>query len=465
MSDNAAVLQGSLWARDLGRRYPALGEEREVDVVVVGAGIAGLVTATLLKDAGCDVLVIERDVIGGVATRNTTAKVTALQGTTLSRIATSRDADAALAYASAQMDAVIGLRQLIESKGIDCALTTADAITFGSHDDGAARVNEEIHAARRAGLPVESTEDIGFPIEVKAAARLRDQFHMNPALLCRGLAEHLGDDAIVEYTGVDEIDEHDRAVTVTTENARVRARYAVLATQSPIIDPMLLANRCVPSQSYAIAATTDFEIPNTMCLSADEFTISLRPAMDGDEPVLIVGGNGHHVGDFASPKRWNELEVWAEKLGQIQVRHRWATHDLVTTDYVPFVGLLRPSSESRFVATGFGKWGMTNSYVAARLITDMIAGNEAAPWAPTFDSTRVRSTLTRNMATAGSTAVHHLVGDRLAGRPEPRCTHQGCVLRRDDALDTWDCPCHGSRFDRKGDVLQGPANTPLKSDS
>ncbi|MEY2425738.1 MAG: hypothetical protein QOI61_1310, partial [Actinomycetota bacterium] len=246
---------------------------------------------------------------------------------------------------------------------------------------------------------------------------------------------------------------------------RVRARYAVLATQSPIIDPMLLANRCVPQQSYAIAATTDFDIPNTMCLSTDEFTISLRPAMSDGQPVLIVGGNGHHMGDFASPLRWNDLEVWAEKLGQVEVLHRWATHDLVTTDYVPFIGRLRPNFDCRFVATGFGKWGMTNGYVAARLIADAIAGTETSPWASTFDSTRLRATLTRNIATAGSAAVHHLVGDRLARRSEPRCTHQGCVLRRDEALDTWDCPCHGSRFDRKGDVLQGPANTPLKISS
>jgi glycine/D-amino acid oxidase-like deaminating enzyme len=465
MSNNSAVLHGSLWSRELERRYPALSEDREVDVVVVGAGLAGLVTATLLQDAGCDVLVIERDVIGGIATRNTTAKVTALQGTTLSKIAATRDADAALAYASAQVDAVIGLRRLIESKGIDCALTTADAITFAAHDDGAERVTDELDAALRAGLAVESTNEIGFPIEVKAAVRLRDQFHMNPGLLCRGLADNLGDDAIVEYTSVQDVDEHDRVVTVTTENARVRAGHAVLATQSPIIDPMLLANRCVPAQSYALAVTIDRDIPDTMCLSADDFTISLRPAMADDQPVLIVGGNGHAVGDFASPMRWNELEVWAEKLGQIEVLHRWATHDLVTSDYVPFIGRLRPSSECRYVATGFGKWGMTNSYVAAQLITDAVTGAEAKPWAPTFDSTRVRATLTRNIAKAGSAAAHHLVADRLTGRPEPRCTHQGCVLRHDDALDTWDCPCHGSRFDRAGNVLQGPANSPLKSDS
>src|SRR5689334_1529356 len=200
---------------------------------------------------------------------------------------------------------------------------------------------------------------------------------------------------------------------------------------------MLLTNRCTPMQSYAISVRIDGELPLTMCLSADDFTISLRPALFNGERVLIVGGNGHRMGDSSSPDRWSALEVWAEKhFGHVEVLHRWATHDLVTTDHVPFIGRLRSSAQRRWVATGFGKWGMTNSYVAARLITDAIRDIEPAPWATTFDSTRVRSTLTTEMASIGTTAMHHLFGDRIARRPEPRCTHQGCVLRHDDALDT-----------------------------
>jgi hypothetical protein len=227
---------------------------------------------------------------------------------------------------------------------------------------------------------------------------------------------------------------------------------------------MLLANRSVPMQSYAIAMSIPNAIPNTMCLSADDFTISLRPATGVDgTPLLIVGGNGHHMGEGATVARWGDLEVWAEKyLGQIEVWNRWATHDLVTTDHVPFIGKLKSTGDRQWVATGFGKWGMTNGYVAARLITDGITGAEPKPWASTFDSTRVRSTITKEAVKAGGVATHHLIGDRIARRPEPRCTHQGCVLREDEALGTWDCPCHGSRFDADGAVIQGPANTPLK---
>ena len=460
----SVALSASLWAQSLERQYPAVSEDRSVDVVVVGAGIAGMLTATLLAQTGREVLVIERDVVGGVATRNTTAKVSALQGTTISAIA-AHSADAALAYATAQLDAVHGLPSLIEGMGIDCALTRADAYTYAAHEEGVRRVAEELRAAQAAGLAVEPTADIGFPIDVQAAIVLRNQFHMNPALLCRGLADALPEDALAEYTSVSEMHEDNGEVTVTTaEGCRIRAQHAVIATQSPIFDPSLLANRCVPMQSYAIAMAVPRDVPNTMCLSADDFTISLRPATAQDgEQLVIVGGNGHQMGESASAERWSDLEVWAEKyLGEIGVRYRWATHDLVTTDRVPFIGRLRGTAERSWVATGFGKWGMTNSYVAARLITDAITDAPAKPWAATFDSTRVRSTMTKEVMKAGATATHHLIGDRIARRPEPRCTHQGCVLREDDALGTWDCPCHGSRFDADGAVIQGPANTPLK---
>jgi glycine/D-amino acid oxidase-like deaminating enzyme len=462
---NSPALSASLWAQGLERQYPALSEDRSVDVVVVGAGIAGLLTATLLRAAGRQVLVVERDVVGGVATRNTTAKVSALQGTTLSKIADARDADAALAYATAQVDAVHNLAALITDMGIECAMTRADAFTYAAYDEGVRRVAEELRAAQAAGLPVESTDTIGFPVDVQAAIVLRDQFHMNPAQLCRGLADALPDDAVAEYTSVSDINESNGSVTVTTDNGScVTAQHVVIATQSPIVDPMLLANRCTPMQSYAIAITAPADVPNTMCLSADDFTISLRPATAQDgTPLLIVGGNGHRMGESATAERWSDLEVWADKyLSQVDVQYRWATHDLVTTDHVPFVGRLRSTAQRSWVATGFGKWGMTNGYVAARLITDAITEAAPQPWAPTFDSTRVRSTITKEVVKAGGVATHHLIGDRITRRPEPRCTHQGCVLRHDDALGTWDCPCHGSRFDSDGAVIQGPANSPLK---
>jgi glycine/D-amino acid oxidase-like deaminating enzyme len=283
---------------------------------------------------------------------------------------------------------------------------------------------------------------------------------MNPADLCTSLAAALGNGSVFEHTTVAAIDENEGGCVVKTDTGhRIDAQHVVIATQSPIVDPMLIANRCKPTQSYAIAVRADGNTPDAMYLSADDFTISLRPAVVDGERFLIVGGNGHEMGKAPTAGRWATLERWAsEHIGAGEVVRRWATHDLSATDHVPFVGRAAPTSQRRWLATAFGKWGMTNAYVAARIIADGVEQKDPAPWAATFDSTRVRSTtINREFLSAGKNAFEHLVIDRIARRPEPRCTHQGCVLRKDDELNTWDCPCHGSRFDADGTVLQGPA--------
>jgi glycine/D-amino acid oxidase-like deaminating enzyme len=242
----------------------------------------------------------------------------------------------------------------------------------------------------------------------------------------------------------------------------VSASHVVIATQGPIVDPAFLANRCTPMQSYALAARVPGAVPTGMYLSCDSDPRSLRPALVDGELFAIVGGAGHHMGDdAAAPGRWEMLAAWTqEHFGPSEVTHRWATHDLIPSDHVPFIGNLGPRAQRRWVATGFAKWGMTNGYVAAKIISERIGGG-SVPWASTFDSTRVASTLTRDLLSIGVTATRALVVDRVTRREAPRCTHQGCVLREDRALGTWDCPCHGSRFDKDGSVIQGPANRPL----
>ncbi len=461
-----SVLSSSLWAQELAGAYPSLTENRTADVVVIGAGIAGLVTATLLAQSGHGVLVIDRDVVGGVATRNTTAKVTALQGTMLSAITKARGVETTRQYAAAQIDAVDGLRSLIETLGVDCAMTPATALTFSFGTQAAYKIEAEFDAAADAGLLVTRNPSTDLPFDIADAVALENQFHIDPARLCRALAERLGPNHVFERTTVVDVtkDEHEGCIVKLDGGHHVTARHVVVATQSPIVDPLLLANRCKPMQSYATALKTAAAIPESMSIAADDFTVSLRPATVDGKHYLILGGNGHPVGEPSDASRWDTLEDWARThLGDIEVAHRWATHDLVAVDHVPFIGRLMPRTEGTWVATAFGKWGMTNAYVAARLIRDAIDGKEAPSWAGAFDSTRIRSTLNRDLVTAGSTAVQHLVVDRVERRSEPRCTHQGCVLRKDDALDTWDCPCHGSRFDKDGKPLQGPAVRSLAS--
>jgi glycine/D-amino acid oxidase-like deaminating enzyme len=455
-----------VWADRTTPTYAPVSGERRANVVVVGAGLCGLFTATLLVRAGRDVLVVDRHDVGGVATRNTTAKISALQGTTYRTIASARGHEVAADYAAAQLDAVAGIRALIDELGIDCALTEAPAYTYGTEPQTEAQLREEYDAASSAGLPVHWDDDTELPFPVVGAVRLDGQLHFDPEACCDAIARWLGDERVATHSAVMGVEESSDGCRVDIEGgAVVRAEHVVLATQAPIVDPGLLTNRCAPSQSYAVAARLAGDVPAGMYLSCDEAVRSLRPAVHDGAPIAVIGGEGHPMGaPEATTERWATLERWtARHFGAAEVTHRWATHDLVPTDRVPFIGRLGPRSHRRWVATGLAKWGMTNSYVAAKLISEELDGRRV-PWSNAFDSTRIASSVNRELLSAGRNAATHLLVDRITRRPEPRCTHQGCVLREDRALGTWDCPCHGSRFDADGQVIQGPATAPLDLD-
>jgi glycine/D-amino acid oxidase-like deaminating enzyme len=436
---------------------------RSTGVVVIGGGIAGLLTATLLARRGANVLVLDRYEIGGIATRNSTAKISALQGTAYRTITRRRGSQVAAAYALAQLDALAGYRELAGDLGVAGLLVESPAFTYATEPAAAERAHDEHEVARAAGLAARWVTDTELPFDVIGAVRLDHQLHLDPGSFCAALAERLGPARLAGASPVVEIQEGRTGCTLTLANGgTVSAEHAVITTQAPIVDPAFLVNRCRPMQSYAIAAALGRAVPTGLYLSCDEQVRSLRPAIVDGVTVAVVGGEGHPMGsESADPARWAALARWtAEHFGDVEVKHRWATHDLVPTDHVPFIGRLQAGSDRRWVATGFAKWGMTNADAAARLISEGMAGREVE-WGFAFDSTRLRPSINRELASAGRTAAARIVIDRIARRPEPRCTHQGCVLRKDAALDTWDCPCHGSRFSAAGDVVQGPATTAL----
>jgi nitrite reductase/ring-hydroxylating ferredoxin subunit len=193
---------------------------------------------------------------------------------------------------------------------------------------------------------------------------------------------------------------------------------------------------------------------------------SLRPALLDGASCLVVGGEGHVVGepgDRPPRDRWAALERTARELGAGEATHRWAAHDLVTSDQLPFVGLCRPGAARTWVASGFAKWGISTAMLAADQLAQQLQGGEPET-AELLDPRRLADSATTRMAKGAVRSVRHLVVDRVADavhrERHPRCTHLGCVLAFDEDEQTWECPCHGSRFERDGEVVAGPAATP-----
>ena len=480
--------------------YPALEDDAEFDVAVIGGGIAGVSAALLLKRDGLRVAVLERGVVCGGASGFTTAKVSALQATKLSEIDDLHGPDGAAAYAAASLAAVARIDELVREEGLDCGWERVAAYTYAADEEQVDAVVHEAHLALAAGLDVQLTTAVPLPFGVAQAVCLPDQGQLDPVRYVRGLAAAVDGDGsrVFESTAVATVEEGSPCRVRTHDGPTVTARDVIVATNYPLLDRGLFFTRMEATRSYLVAARVRGGAPDGMLITAGEPSRSLRSYRDGDDTWLLVGGEGHMTGsDGAQPARFAALERFArEHFDVIDIPYRWSTQDGMPTDKLPYVGPYTLASSHLFVAAGFQKWGMTSGTLAAGVLADRIAGRDN-PYAAVFDPNRATVRSAPAVAKAQLWVARHFVGDRLspaqagsaadvpAGearvvrsglgkigvyRDEDgiahgvslRCTHLGCLVHFNAAERSWDCPCHGSRFDVDGSVLAGPASAPLE---
>lgn len=446
--------------------FPALDEDLEVDVAVVGGGILGITTALLCARDGASVAVLESDVVGGGVTGHTTAKVTALHSATYAQMASKHDDAVARAYAEGNQGAVETVARLAGELAIDCDLRRRPAITWVRDAGQRSTIEDEAAAARAAGLPVTLADELPLPDAVALAVQLDDQVEINSRKYVLGLARGLVGlgGRVFERTRATGVSERRTREVRTASGARVRAGEIVVATLMPFLDRGLWWARLTPQRSYCIAVRGAAQVPAVMAITADSPTRSIRGAVGRDgEELLVIGGEGHATGaERDTEQRYAALEAYARDLyGATEVTHRWSAHDLMPADGLPYVGPYTPLSRHLWTAGGFRKWGMTNATMAAEILAARIAGRRH-PLASTFDTNRIAPLQAApGIAKEAFKDGRHLVVDHVTRRDAPVCTHLGCRLRWNTAEESWDCPCHGSRFAADGRVLTGPATKPL----
>ncbi|MGH3916299.1 MAG: FAD-dependent oxidoreductase [Pseudonocardiaceae bacterium] len=493
--DTTSTVQ-SLWldASPAGN-WPRLDADRTVDVAVLGGGITGLTTALLLAHRGAKVAVIEADRVGSGVTGNNTAKITALQSTIYSALNSAHGPAAAADYAAGSASAVRRVVALVKQEDIACDLQRRPALTVAVDDTELPAVQREVQAAAAAGLPVYWTDQVDLPFPVKGAVQLDDQIALHPVRYARGLAEALERAGSQVYEGTRAIGLHEGApCRVSTTGATVRAGHVVVATHFPVFDRGGYFARLEPTRSYCIAAQVRGGLPTGMSINAGSPTRSINTYRD----LLIVGGESHPTGTRGvDEERYRRLEDFARTHWDVAaIRHRWSAQDPTSYDQLPVIGRYTPMSARVYVASGFMKWGLSGGTMAAAILADLISGTAPAPWASRFGPHRIslRSVprLLKQNAKVGAEFVVDRVTPAQVSRPgevpagqarvmrdglgkvgvfrEPdgtlhavslRCTHLGCLLRFNGAERSWDCPCHGSRFDVDGSVLEGPAVKPL----
>jgi glycine/D-amino acid oxidase-like deaminating enzyme/nitrite reductase/ring-hydroxylating ferredoxin subunit len=481
--------------------YPPLRGDIEVDVAVIGGGIAGLCTAWELARAGRRVAVCEADRIVAGTTGYTTAKLTAQHGLVYDRLRSSLGADTASWYARSQLNAIERVAAVVAELGIDCDLERLPAFTYVTAVEQVEQVRAEVDAAAAAGLPASLVTDTGLPFEVAAAIRVEDQAQFHPRRYLLALAEDLirHSGQIFERTRVTGLHQGEPCRLTTESGATVTAQDVVVATHYPIFDRAGLFTRLVPRRELVVAAPiAAADDPKGMYLTTEDDTRSVRtaPYRDGQR-LLIVTGEHFKPGADGVEDRWQRLAAWTREHFKVDaLAYHWAAQDNVTADHVPYVGPLHHGAKHVYVAAGFNAWGMTSGVMAGQLLAALIDGAEP-PWADVYDPRRIHlkaeagAFLKANLAVAGhflgdrlrsshldspdelaagSGAVMRVNGERCAVYRDTAgglhavaatCTHLGCTVAFNDAEHSWDCPCHGSRFDPDGHVLHGPAVKPL----
>ncbi len=433
-------MMDSLWADTALPAFPPLEHDAEADVLIIGGGLAGILCAYTLTQAGMDCLLIEADTICGGISRNTTAKITSQHGLIYGKLERQFGPDTARLYWKANEAALRRYRQL--ARAFPCDFEEKPAYVYSL--DQPETLKAELAALERLGIPAAFADHVPLPFPTAGAIRFEEQAQFHPLKLAAGVARDLH---IHEHTAARAFEKN----TVVTDHGRVRAENIIVATHFPLLNKhggYFL--KLYQHRSYVLALEGAMDVRG-MYLDAAENGISLR----NYGPWLLLGGGGHRTGKAGGG--WEELENFARRyFPDSREKCRWAAQDCMTLDRVPYIGQYGRHTPGLYVATGFNKWGMTSSMTAAMVLSDLVRGKQN-PYAAVFSPTRtvLRPQLLANLTEATAS---------LLTVSKPRCPHMGCALKWNPRERTWDCPCHGSRFTETGELLDNPATGGLNGE-
>ena len=472
----------SIWTENcqLKERKPLSGDIK-AEIAVIGAGIAGLLTASALQKAGYQVVVLEANRIASGQTRNTTAKITSQHGMIYRRLIDTVGKNRAKQYAMANEAAIEAYRRVVAEENIDCSFEERNAYVYGSDSK---QLQTEAEAAASLGLPASYVREAALPFPSAGAVCFAHQAQFHPLQFIDHIARPL---TVYENTAVLRVKDEQ----IETTGGQVRAEQIVFACHYPfVIFPGMFFARMHQERSYVLALENAAQVDG-MWVGAENGSCSFRNYRN----LLLLGGGGHRCGENSAGGRYEQLRQMARKWfpESREIAH-WSAQDCMTADGVPYIGRYAESRPNWYVATGFQKWGMTSAMVSAMLLRDLICGKENT-YADVFSPERFDAKTLTGVAAESGQAIKGLAkeifqipaeraaeipkghggivflrGEKLGvykdeeGQLYPvdiRCPHLGCQLEWNPDEHSWDCPCHGSRFDRFGNLISGPAQENL----
>ena len=429
----------SLWEQASRQtEFRRLEQDAKTEVLIIGGGMAGILCAYLLHQAGVPYILLEAETIGGGITKNTTAKITSQHGLIYDKLIREFGLDRARQYLSANEAALQKYQELCCD--MDCGFEEKTAYVYSLNDRR--KIEREVAAPEKLGHPVQFTDHLPLPFSVAGAVRFPNQAQFHPLKFLSAISKGLH---IYEHTPVREL----IGTTAITDRGRVTAEKIIVATHFPFLNKHGgYFIKLYQHRSYVIALANAQAVDG---IYVDEAQAGM--SFRNYENLLLVGGGDHRTGKQGGA--WQELRDFTQQYyPKATEKYHWATQDCMTLDGVPYIGPYSAGTSGLYVATGFNKWGMTSSMVSAMVLCDLVQG-KPSPYAEVFSPSR--TILRPQLAVNGFEA---LVG--LLTPSARRCPHLGCALKWNPQEHTWDCPCHGSRFTEDGRLIDNPAMGDLK---
>lgn len=428
----------SIWTKTAKLpKFPTLWGDLKTDVLIIGGGITGILCAYFMQEQGVDYVLAEGRTSCCGITKNTTAKITSQHGLIYQKLLKSWGSERAAMYLEANQKSVKTYAEL--AKGIDCDFEYKTSYVYSL--DNRKKLEKEAQALGTIGFPIHFSENTELPFFVAGAIGFENQAQFHPLKFLGEISRNLN---IYEHTFVKEL----KPNTAVTEHGSITFQKVIFATHFPVDNKHgMYFLKLYQHRSYVIALKDAADVKG-MYVDEEDCGMSFRNQKD----LLLIGGGDHRTGKQGGNLK--ELRKFAkEYYGEAKETACWATQDCMSLDGVPYIGQYSKGLPECYVAAGFNKWGITSAMTAAGLLTDMVL-EKKNPYSEVFDPSR-------NMIKPQLLVNGYEAAKNLLTISKKRCSHMGCALKWNETECTWDCPCHGSRFDEKGKVLDNPAEEDL----
>lgn len=493
----------SLWQRNDPSSRLTQSEEGEVsktfDVVVVGGGITGLTTALLLQEEGLNCVVTEAEKPGFGTTGGTTSHINTMLDTSYDIIERDFGPDNAKLVAAATMESIALMYNLVKKYNINCDFSFRDGYLFAENEEEAQSLKEVLAASQRAGVDVEEAGHLPIPLEYESVIVFKNQAQIHPVKYLDGLVKAFTSQGglLLENNKVQETKLEKGIHTLTCERITLRARKIVYATHIPP-GINILHLRCAPYRSYVLAAQLEDGCPDELIYDMKDPYHYFRSHEIEGKKYLILGGEDHKTGHSEPEESFARLEQYLRAHFRVRsLDYRWSAQYYESADGLPYIGELPSADKGIYTATGFSGNGITWGSFSGLLLKDILLERES-PFSSLFVPARLKPVAGfKEFVRENADVAYRYIADRVkisklesvsslaadsgtvvkyedkkiavykdgtggVHALDPVCTHAGCIVKWNGTEKSWDCPCHGGRFDIHGKVLTGPPRKDLQ---